>query len=396
MSPGFVVLALSLLLGIQPVTTDLYLPALPTISAALSADIAQAQLTLSGLLLAFGCSQLIWGPVSDRFGRRPVLLAGLVAYVLASLAGALASSIEALVLARVLQGAAMGASVMCARALVRDLYAPEVGARVISKGLSGLGVIACLSLPLGGVIAQFFGWRATLATLALFGATTLFVVVWRFQETLTNLDREALKPTRLWNTWRHVVSNPTFRAFALLGMMSYGGLFTFLVASSFVFIRAMGMSQMMYGTLMFSMALAYLMGTFLCRWLLHRFGLHRTVAIGGLMTLAGASLTGGLAWAGAQGVAAIMLPFYLYMLGHGIHQPCSQAGAVGPFPRTAGAASSLSGFLMMLPAFAMGLWLGGSMDGTHFPLTNGIWFWGTLTALVSWSMVWRLRPDVSR
>lgn len=391
MTPSFVVLALSLLLGIQPVTTDLYLPALPAITAALSADMAQAQLTLSGLLLAFGCSQLIWGPVSDRVGRKPVLLAGLAGYVVASIAGTLASSIEALVIARVVQGAAMGASVVCARALVRDLYAPEVGARVISKGLSGLGVIACLSLPIGGVIAHFMGWRPALAALAVFGAVALAVMVWRFQETLAQPDRDALKPARLWRTWCDVLFNPTFRAFALLGMMSYGGLFTFLAASSFVFISIMGLSQLMYGALMFSMALAYLIGTFLCRRLLLRFGLHRTVAIGGLMTLAGATLVGGLALAGFEGVAPIMLPFYIFMLSHGIHQPCGQAGAVGPFPRTAGAASAMSGFLMMLSAFAMGSWLGANMDGTHLPLTNGIWFWGTLTALVALGMVWRLR-----
>ena len=391
MKPAFVVLALSLLLGIQPVTTDLYLPALPAITAALSAEMAQAQLTLSALLLAFGCSQLIWGPVSDRVGRKPVLLVGLLAYVVASLAGALAPSMEALVLARIVQGAAMGASVMCARALVRDLYTPEVGARVISKGLSGLGLIACLSLPLGGVIAEFFGWRAALAALAVFGALALGVVVWRFEETLTQPDRDALKPGRLWRTWVEVLSNRSFRAYALLVMMTYGGLFTFLAASSFVFIGLMGVSQMMYGVLMFTMALAYLIGTFVCRRLLQRVGLHRTVAIGGALTLVGATLVGVLALLGVHGVAPIMMPFYLFMIAHGIHQPCGQAGAVGPFPRTAGAASAMSGFLMMLSAFAMGQWLGRNMDGTVFPLTHGIWFWGTLTALVAWRLVWPLR-----
>ena len=160
MSGAFVVLALSLLLGIQPVTTDLYLPALPSLTHALGASVGQAQLTLSGLLLAFGCSQLVWGPVSDRFGRKPVLLLGLSIYTLAAVGSAFAGTIDTLLAWRLAQGAAMGAVVMCARALVRDLYAPEAGARAISKGLSGLGVIACLSIPLGGVVAELWGWRA--------------------------------------------------------------------------------------------------------------------------------------------------------------------------------------------------------------------------------------------
>ena len=154
MSPALVVLVLALLLGLQPMTTDLYLPALPALTADLGARMAQAQLTLTALLLAFGLSQLVWGPVSDRFGRRPVLLAGMSSYVLASIGCALSPSIDTLIAWRVLQGMAMGAAVMCGRAIVRDLYEPAEGATVMSKGLSGLGIIACLSAPVGSLLAS--------------------------------------------------------------------------------------------------------------------------------------------------------------------------------------------------------------------------------------------------
>jgi DHA1 family bicyclomycin/chloramphenicol resistance-like MFS transporter len=144
MSPGLIVLLLSLLLGLQPVTTDLYLPALPALTEGFGASMAQAQLTLTALLLSFGLSQLVWGPLSDRFGRRPVLLWGMVAYVAASVGSALAASMDLLIVWRTVQGAAMGAGVMAARAVVRDLYQPVDAARAMSKGLSGLGVIACV------------------------------------------------------------------------------------------------------------------------------------------------------------------------------------------------------------------------------------------------------------
>ena len=121
-APSQMVLTLALLLGIQPVTTDLFLPALPTITDGFGASMAQAQLTLTALLLAFGISQLFWGPLSDRFGRRPILLVGLSAYVVAAAASALAPSMVWLIAFRALQGAAMGAAVMCARAIVRDAY----------------------------------------------------------------------------------------------------------------------------------------------------------------------------------------------------------------------------------------------------------------------------------
>ncbi|NMG48097.1 Bcr/CflA family efflux MFS transporter [Azoarcus communis] len=393
MSSPLVVLFLSLLLGVQPITTDLYLPALPAITEGFGASMAQAQLTLSGLLLAFGISQLVWGPISDRFGRRPVLLVGLGAYVLSAIGSAFASSMELLILWRIVQGTAMGAAVMCARALVRDLYAPEAGARAMSKGLSGLGVIACLSTPLGGLVSDLFGWRMALLLLALFGAVTLGLVVMRFEETVRQPNPRALAPAILLRTWGGILRHPTFWAFALLATMTYGGLFTFLAASSFVFIKLMGLSKTVYGALMFSMSGAYLIGTVLCRRLLKRYGVHRTVAIGGAFSLVGGTVLGVLALAGVFSVWAIMVPVYLFMLGHGIHQPCGQSGAVGPFPQAAGAASALSGFLMMLSAFGMGHWLGISMDGSVFPLTNGIWFWGVMTAAVAWGLVWRVRPS---
>jgi MFS transporter, DHA1 family, multidrug resistance protein len=387
MTPVLVVLILSLLLGIQPVTTDLYLPALPSLTEGFGASLSQAQLTLTALLLAFGTSQLAWGPVSDRFGRRPVLLWGLSAYTLASVGCTLAASIEPLIVWRIVQGAAMGAAVMGARAIVRDLYTPEIGARVISKGLSGLGVIACLSGPLGGLLSDLWGWRYALAALTVFGAVTLFVVTLRFEETVPRKNALALRPATLVTTWLTIFRHPTFLTWSALTTASYAGLFTFLASSSFVFIKVLGLTRTQYGLVMFAMSFGYMLGTFLCRRLLPRFGLRRTVALAAVLTLTGGTTTGALAWAGMHNTWAIVLPFFIYMLGHGVHQPCGQSCAIGPFPHAAGAASAVNGFLMMLAAFFIGGWVGNRLDGTVFALTNGIWFWSVCVSAVAWTLV---------
>lgn len=389
MPAGFVVLALSLLLGIQPVTTDLFLPALPAITSGFGAHVSQAQLTLTGMLLAFGLSQMVWGPLSDRFGRKPILLCGLTLYTLAAGCSVFTADMSGLVAWRILQGAAMGAVVMAGRAIVRDLYQPEQGARVLSKALSGLGVIAASSAPLGGWVASQFGWRAALAVPALFGAVTLGLLLWRFQETLTQPNPRALQPAVLVHTWRAILSHPTFWAYSLLATVSYAGLFTFLAASSFVFIDVLHVSRFHYGWYLFTMASCYLLGTFLCRRLLARMGVKRTVAMAGFVTLTGGTLMGVLAWAGVQHPMAILLPFCIFTLGHGVHQPCGQAGAVGPFPHAAGAASALAGLMSMLAAFGVGTWLGWRMDGTVFPLTNGLWFWSVCIATTAWTLVQR-------
>ena len=389
MSPTLIILLLSMLLGIQPVATDLYLPALPAIKAEFGAELSQVQLTLSALLLAFGTSQLVWGPLSDRFGRRPILLCGLTTFTLAGLGCVLANNMQELIVWRALQGAAMGAVVMCARAIVRDLYTPESGAGVMSKALTGLGVLACASAPLGGLLTDLWSWHAALSLVMGFGAIALVLVALTFKETVHRKNPQALHFKVLAKTWWHILRHPTFVAFTCVSIGSYGGLFTFLASSSFVFINLLGLTRWQYGLLLFSMAFTYLLGTVLCRRLLACFGVTQTVAIGGLFSLVGGCWMALNAWLGVQSVAGLMGPFYFFILAHGIHQPCGQSGAVGPFPKAAGAASALGGFLMMLAAFVTGLWLGAAKDGSAMPMAQSIAFWSVLTALSAWLLVLR-------
>jgi MFS transporter, DHA1 family, multidrug resistance protein len=379
----------SLFLGLQPITTDLYLPALPSMTQALGASMPQAQLTLSALLLCFGISQLIWGPVSDKYGRRPVLLAGLALYVLASVGSAFALSVESLIVWRALQGVAMGAPVMCARAMARDLYAPEEAARVVSKGLSGLGVIAVLCVPLGSLLSASLGWRFALLALGVFGAACLALVVLRFNETNQRRNAQALQPATLISTWRGILSHPQFWAYALLALTSYGGLFTFLAASSFVYLQALGHSKLTYTLVMVSVSAMYVLGTFLGRQLLVRHGVQRMVWIGGWITLMACLMYLSFYFFEITSLWALVPAQWIFMVGHGFHQPAGQSSSAAAFPQAAGAASAMAGFLMMLAAFGMGSWLGKAMDGSARPMLLGIGVWGVAIVIVAWTLVQR-------
>lgn len=389
MSPSLIIVLLSLLLGMQPMATDLYLPALPAIKLEFGAALSQVQLTLSAMLLAFGMSQLFWGPLSDRFGRRPILLWGIATFTLAGLGCVMSNSMQELIVWRALQGAAMGAVVMCARAIVRDLYTPETGAGVMSKALTGLGLLACGSAPLGGLLTNLFSWHAAMMLIVGYGTVALALVAWKFEETVQRKNPQALQARVLVNTWWHILKHPTFVAFTCVSVGTYGGLFTFLASSSFVFMDVLGLTRWHYSGLLFSMSFTYILGTVVCRRLLLRFGVQKTVAIAALLTLLGGGLMALNAWLGWQSVLSLMGPFYLYILAHGIHQPCGQSGAVGPFPRAAGAASALGGFLMMVAAFATGLWLGTAKDGSALPMAQSIAFWSVITALSAWVLVQR-------
>lgn len=389
MPKHLVVVLLALLLGLQAVTTDLYLPALPAIRASMG----EIQLTLTALLLAFGVSQLVWGPLSDRYGRRPILLWGMSAYVLASLACVVAPGIDWLIAARAVQGIAMGAAVMAARAIVRDLYQPHEGAQVMSQALSGLGLIACTCAPVGGLLSDWIGWRYALLSVTLFGLLTLGLLLWGLRETLPQRRMDALQWGSLWRSNLEIIRHPVFLTWCALSSATYLGLFTFLATSSFVFTQQLGYSKTIYGLLMFTMSLAYIVGTFWGRWMLRRTSIHRTVGVAGLLSISGGVLLTALAHAGSgqewYGAWAVMLPVYLFMFGHGVHQPCGQSGAVAPFPHRAGTASALNGFLMMLGAFFMGGWLGQHMDEPVFALAHGMLLWSVFIATVAWTLVQR-------
>ena len=390
LSPHAVALALALLLGLQPVITDLYLPSLPLLAREFAAPMSATQLTMSALILAFGLSQLVWGPLADRYGRRPVLLGSLLLLVLASFGAALASHIGWLIAWRTAQGATMGAAVVCSRAMVRDLYAPHEGAHVMSLGLSGLGLLAIAAPLLGGLLAMAWGWRSALAAVACFALATL-VYVWRaLPETLAVRDARALHGPTLAANAARVLAHPTFRAWALLVTATYCGLFTLLAASSFAYIEVLGLSPAQYGVAMASGSVAYLAGTFFCRRWLLRVGLKGAVRRGAWFSLAGGM--GMLLCVLVPPLASVPLVLgaqWLFAFGHGIHQPCGQTGAVGPFPQMAGVASALAGCMLALGAFGVGLWLGHTMDGTLAPMALGVAFWGSVTALVAWTLVQR-------
>jgi DHA1 family bicyclomycin/chloramphenicol resistance-like MFS transporter len=389
LSPTLAALAIALLLGLQPVTTDLYLPALPLLTAELHAPMSAAQLTMSLVLLAFGFGQLLMGPLSDRFGRKPILLAGLALHTAASLGCATAPTIDTLIAFRALQGLGLAASVVCARAMVRDLYEPREGAHVMTWALTGLGVLALASPLLGGWLTAHSGWRAPLGAVAAVALLTLVFVAWRVPETCVQRDARALHPGTLARSLASVMRHPAFRAWAALVSATYGGLFLLLAGSSFVYIGVLGLSPWGYGLAMASASLSYMAATFYCRRLLARHGLAGAVRRGALFTLAGGLGMAGLALADQRELAGVLLAHWLYNFGHGIHQPCGQAGAVGPFPRMAGVASALAGFLLALVAFAVGLWLGRALDGSLRPLGLGLAFFALATAGIAWTLVQR-------
>ena len=382
-------LLLPLLLAAQPVATDSYLPALPAIAVELGS--ASASLTL--FVLAFGVAQLFCGPLADRIGRRPVLLAGLLCYAAAAVGGAFATGILVLGTWRVVHGVAMAAILVCARAAVRDLYPAHEGPHVMARGLAGLGVVALFAPVFGAWLVQAFGWRSVMCAMAAY-ALALLAMVWRwFGETrMPHTGGEAPPAGGV----RAVFASAAFRGWASLAAATFGGIFAFLLLSPMVYIGYLGLPTTVYGWIPAGGSAVYITGTIVCRRLLRRVGAVKAVQFAAVLSLGGAAIQALGCWLAPHSVVPLLAGHAVYALGHGIHQPCGQAGSVGELPHLAGRAVSWSGFGMMMTAFCVGqiaaLFVDAGFSNGAWPMVVPMLLAGV--ALVAIAFLWlpRLPP----
>jgi DHA1 family bicyclomycin/chloramphenicol resistance-like MFS transporter len=357
-------------LMLQPLSTDLYLATLPGMAADFGVTATDVQHTLSLFVIGFGTAQLVSGPMSDRFGRKPVMIGGLTLYLAASIACALAPSLAWLVVARFVQAIGCCTGVVVARAVIRDAYAPAEGAKVLAKASSLLSLAPIAGPILGGYLQVAFGWRAAFVALTLAGLTVWIAALWRMRESNPRINIDALRPGRLVRTYVAVARNPSFWAYALPGTLSYASIFAFISGTPFVLIRVLGVPTHHYGYYFACGVFGYLGGTLLCRRMIARIGLQRSLEIGTMI-----GLTGGLGFlamvlGGLSNPVMVITAQFIVMIAHGINFPCAQAGSLTPFPENAGAAAGLFGFISMLGAFFTGIWVGSSHDGTILPLAS--------------------------
>ncbi|WP_379675449.1 multidrug effflux MFS transporter [Massilia eurypsychrophila] len=355
-------------LMLQPLSTDLYLASLPSLATVFAVPASTVQLTLSLFVAGFGGAQLAIGPLSDRYGRRPVLLAGLSLYVVASLLCAAAPGIQLLIVARFLQALGCCSAIIIARAIVRDAYAPADSARVIARASSWLSLAPLLGPILGSYLQVGFGWRAAFVVHSILGLCLLAAVVMRLPETNAHKDPRATEMAGLVENFKLVLGAREFWANALPGALSYGSIFAFISGSSLVLIRVLNVPTEWFGYCFAFAVSGYLAGTIACRRLLPKFGQTATQRIGGTLSLTAGALFLMAVGFGALHWTLVVGAMFLTMFAHGISFPVAQSGSVTPFPRQAGTAAGLMGALTMSVAFLVGTAVGASFDGTLYPL----------------------------
>jgi DHA1 family bicyclomycin/chloramphenicol resistance-like MFS transporter len=366
--PGWYLLAvLSFLMGFASISTDLYLPAMPEMSRSLQADAGMVELTISGYLIGFSLGQLLWGPISDGYGRRPSVATGLVLFVIGAAGCALSGGALTLIVWRIVQAVGACAGVALSRAMVRDLYAGNRAAQMFSTLITVMAIAPLVGPTVGGQIVAFAGWRAIFWTMVAIGLVTL-LALFTIPETLPAARRNREPIGRALIRYGELLRYRRLLGYAGTGGFLYAGLFAYLAGTPFAYITYYQVPVRLYG-LLFSLGIVGIMvaGTVNSR-LVPRFGYDRMLLSGTLLAAIAAIMTAVSAHAGWGGLWGLVAPLFVFVSTTGFVVANAITGALADFPEQAGAVSALVGaFQYGFGIFGSGL-VGFFADGTLGPM----------------------------
>ncbi len=384
---------LAALSAVGPLTTDMYLPSLPSIVHVLDTTASDGQLTISSYLIGFAVGQILYGPFSDRHGRKPVLFGAIGLYCAASLACSLSNSIEMLIAARFAQALGGSGCIVLARAIVRDLYSGVRAGRELSMIGSVMALAPVLAPVVGGLLQTGFGWRSIFVTLVLVGMIG-FVIVWQLlPETLAARSDDSVSLRSMLRSYGLLARNPGYLVYTGLATTSYAGLFAWISTASFVLQNLYGLSALDFGILFAIGALGYMAGATLATRLVLPLGLDGTIGLGGLtMAIGGIAMVVAVA-VGLRSSLSLVIPMAVYLAGLGLVLPQTIAGAMTPFPERAGAASALLGFIQQTVAALCGILVGQLLGETAWPLAVAVALMGCASLLL-WLATGAIRARV--
>jgi MFS transporter, DHA1 family, multidrug resistance protein len=382
-------LMLGALTAFGPMSIDMYLPALPAVTAGFGTSPSRVQLTLSAFFLGFGVGQLVYGPLSDRWGRRPPLLVGTGLYVIASLLCAVATGVAWLILFRLLQGLSACAGPLIARAVVRDVYDRGRAAYMLSLLMLIMGAAPLVAPLLGGQLLLASGWRSIFAAQGAFGALC-FVAAWSgLAETLDETRRSRAGVRAMIARYGALLRNRVYVGYAVSSGAAFAGMFAYFAGSPFVFIRLYGVPPQNYGFLFALNVIGLMSGAAVNSRLVLRHGPDRVLRRGvAAVAAAGAALLLA-AVTGWGGLAGLVIPLFVFISSISFIGANAMAGALATFRHVAGTASALVGTIQFGLGAASAAAVGAFYNGTAVPMAAVIALTG-LTSLLAHRLLVRV------
>lgn len=389
-------LVLSALLAFGSISTDLYLPALPDIASALHADTGTVELTVTGYLAGFSVGQLLWGPISDRYGRRGPVAIGLLLFVIGSAGCALSVAAWQILGWRVVQAMGACAGVVLARAMVRDLYSGDRAAQVLSTLMMVMAIAPLLGPLLGGQILLLAGWRAIFWVLVGVGLLTLAALL-ALPETLQPERRSTEKMTHALVSYGRLLRHRSLLGYAGAGGFFFCGTFAYIAGTPFAYIGYHHVPPQLYG-LLFGLGIVGLIGTtFINARVVMRVGRDRMLRVGTAGAMVASLALGVTSWTGWGGLIGLVAPLFVFIGVTGFIIANSIAGALARFPQRAGMVSALVGAIQYGAGIVGSALVAAFADGTPWPMGWVIAVSGVGSALCAWLVVpspWFTRPLV--
>jgi DHA1 family bicyclomycin/chloramphenicol resistance-like MFS transporter len=353
--------------ALGPMALNIFIPSMPGMVEVFATDYGTIQLTLTLYLFGVAVSQLFMGPLSDRFGRRPVLLAGIALFLAGSLGAALAESIQMLIAARVVQAVGGCAGLVLGRAIVRDTHGREESASMIGYITMAMVVAPMLSPLIGGYIDHWFGWRASFVFVLTVGALGIAFAGMLLHG--THHDRSgAHGPLAMLRGFPILLRDTAFCGYAINVSFTTAVFFAFLAGAPYIMVEILERPTNEYGLYFMFMATAYMAGNFLSGRLATRVGADRMILTGSLLALIGVTLLSGLALSFEMVPLMLFAPVMFGGIGNGLSLPSATASAISIRPDLAGTASGLVGFLQMTVGALATLLVGRLQDDTVFPM----------------------------
>ena len=368
-APGvFVVGAvLTLLVAANPVSTDTLAPGVPALRDFFGVSTSRANLVFSAYVFAFGFMQLVYGPIADRFGRRPVLLIAMSLYCVASVLCAFAPTFETLLAGRALQGAAASAAPALARAVIRDLYGVDGSRKVMSYVMSAFGLFAIGAPAIGGILVAWQGWQATFFFCAVYAVVTIAAVFVYLKESRPEGAPTSLRLSTTFALYVRLTPNPQFALNCVSNLLMYSAMFVWLSGSMLVIVDGYGIRPDIAGLFFAFGSAGFMAGAAVAGRLGTRVGPHRLIMSGSAIAILASGMIVLFGFLEIRTGLAVALPALVWMFGHGLHYPQSMAAAVAPFPENAGAASSLIGFYQTTAGAISAVAIGVLHDGSAVP-----------------------------
>lgn len=382
---------LGFITALPPYSVDLSLAAMPAMAVGLGTSNSMIQFSLSAYFLGSVVGQMVVGPLSDRYGRRPVLFAGLGIYIIVVVGCALATSVDLLIALRLIQGAAVATTRIVPRAMVRDLYDREEAAQMLSFMTIIAGSAPIIAPVVGGHFTVWFGWPSVFVFMAAYAAVALVMVLPFVRETLPTDRRTPLHFARLArNAWQ-IMCNRPFQAYLACTSCAMGGLYAFLAGSSAVLIRYMGETPEQFGYDFAAVMVVYIVFSFVGGKLVVRLGIDALLGYASALAAVSGLVMVGLAVAGVATVWAVVVPMSGFMGAFALIHPQATAGALSPFPNMAGLASSVQGIIQTLVGVLVSAVVGLLDDGTQMPMAAAVAVVG-VGGLMSYRLLVRRLP----